>query len=79
MEENYWNEIIEHQKLLMDPKNAQVSIDGLPKYGIPQRFVEEEFKLPDDDEDENEDASENHENDKFDYLTDQEVPLVVEQ
>ena len=31
------------------------------------------------DEDEDEDASENNENDKFELLTDQEIPLVVEQ
>ena len=33
---------------------------------MPQRFIEEEFKLLDDDEDEDEDASENDENDEFD-------------
>ena len=36
---------------------------------LPQRFVEEEFKLLDDDEDEDKDASENDENDEFDLLT----------
>ena len=46
---------------------------------MPERFVEEEFKLLEEDEDEVEDASENDENDKFDLLTDQEIPLVVEQ
>ena len=30
-------------------------------------------------EDEDEDASENDENDEFDFLTDQGIPLVVEQ
>ena len=44
-----------------------------------QRFVGKEFKLLDDNEDENEDASENDENDKFDLSTDQEIPLVIEQ
>ena len=44
-----------------------------------QRFVEEEFKLLDDDEDEDKDASENDENDESDLLTDQEIPLAVEQ
>ena len=33
---------------------------------MPQRFVEEEFKLLDHNEDEDEDASENDENDEFD-------------
>ena len=33
---------------------------------MPQRFIEEEFKLLDDDEDEDKDASENDENDEFD-------------
>ena len=33
---------------------------------MPQRFIEEDFKLLDDDEDEDEDASENDENDEFD-------------
>ena len=42
-------------------ENAQVSIDGIPNYELPQQFVEEEFKLLDDDEDEDEDASENDE------------------
>ena len=42
-------------------ENAQVSIDGIPNYEMPQQFVEEEFKLLDDDEDEDEDASENDE------------------
>ena len=37
---------------------------------MPQWFIEEEFKLLDDDEDEDEDASENDENDEFDLLTD---------
>ena len=32
---------------------------------MPQRFIEEEFKLLDDDEDEDEDASENDENYEF--------------
>ena len=60
--------------------NAQVSIDGIPNYEImPQQFVEEEFKLLDNDEDEDEGASENDENDEFDLATDQEIPLVVEQ
>ena len=45
---------------------------------MPQGFVEEEFKLLDDDEDEDEDASGNDENDEFDLLTDQEVPLVAD-
>ena len=44
-----------------------------------QRFLEEEFKLLDDDEDGDEDASENDENNDFNVLTDQEIPLVVEQ
>ena len=46
---------------------------------MPQRFVEEEFKLLDIGEDDDEDASENNENSKFVFLTDQEIPLVVEQ
>ena len=46
---------------------------------MPQRFVEEEFKLLDDDEDEDEDASESNEIDEFDLLTDQEIQVVVEQ
>ena len=48
----------------------QVSINGIPNYEMPQRFVEEEFKLLDDNEDEDEDASENDENDEFDLSTD---------
>ena len=44
-----------------------------------QRLTEEEFKFLNDDEDEDEDASKNDENDEFDLLTDQEIPLVVEQ
>ena len=44
-----------------------------------QRLTEEEFKFLNDDEVEDEDASENDENDEFDLLTDQEIPLVVEQ
>ena len=54
-------------------ENAQVSIDCIPKCEIPQRFVEEEFKLLDGDEDVDEDVSENDENDEFDLLTDQEI------
>ena len=46
---------------------------------MPQRFVEEEFMLLDDDEDEDEDASESNEIDEFDLLADQEIQLVVEQ
>ena len=46
---------------------------------MPQRFVEEEFMLLDDDEDEDEDTSESNEIDEFDLLTDQEIQLVVEQ
>ena len=45
-------------------KNAQVSIDGITNYETPQRFVEEEFKLLDDED-------ENEVNDEFDFLTDQ--------
>ena len=58
---------------------AQVSIDGIPNYETSQRFLEEEFKLLDEDEDEDEDASENDENNEFDLLTDQGIALVVEQ
>ena len=50
--------------------NAQVSIDEIPNYEMPQRFVEEEFKLLDNNEDEDEVASKNNENNKFDLLTD---------
>ena len=50
---------------------AQVNIDGIPNYEMPQRFVEEEFKLLDDNEDDDEDASQNDENNEFDLLTDQ--------
>ena len=60
-------------------KNAQVSTDGIPNYEMPQRFVVEEFKLLDDDNDEDQNASENDENDEFDLLSDQEMSLVVEQ
>ena len=42
-----------------------MSIDDIPNYEIPQRFVEEEFKLLDDDENEDEDGSENDKNDEF--------------
>ena len=56
-----------------------MSIDGIPNYEIPQRFVEEELNLLDDDKDEDEDASKNDENDEFDLSTDQEIPLVNEQ
>ena len=56
-------------------ENAQVSIDVIPNNEMPHRFVEEEFKLLGNDEDEDEDASENDENGKFDFLTDQEIPL----
>ena len=58
-------------------KNALVSIDGIPNYEMPQGFVEEEFKLLDDDEDKDKDANENDENDEFNLLTNQEMPLVV--
>ena len=34
-------------------ENVQVSIDGIPNYEMPQRFLEEESKLLDNDEDEN--------------------------
>ena len=37
---------------------------------MPQRFIEEEFKLLDDDEDEDEDASENDENYEFEWSGD---------
>ena len=46
-------------------KNAQVSSDDIPNYEMPQRFVEEEFNLLDDDENEDEDGSENDKNDEF--------------
>ena len=47
---------------------------------MPQRFVEEEFKLLDDNEDEDEDAIGSDENDEFGLLTDQEmIPLDFEQ
>ena len=55
-----------------------MSIDGIPNYEMSQRFGEEEFKSLEDDENDD-DASENDENDEFDLLTDQEIPLVVEQ
>ena len=45
---------------------------------IPEQFLEEEFKLLEDDEHEDEDASENNENDEFELLTDHEA-LVLEQ
>ena len=60
-------------------ENAQVSIDGISSYEMPHRFVEEEFKLLDNDEDKDKDANENDENDEFDLLADHEIPLVVEQ
>ena len=56
-------------------KNDQVSIDAIPNYKMPQRFVEDEFKLLNTDEDDDEDASENNENNKFDLLIDQEISL----
>ena len=59
-------------------ENAQVSIDGIPNYEMPPWFVEEEFKWLDDDEGEDKDASENDENNKFDLLTDQQIPFFVE-
>ena len=59
-------------------ENAQVSIDGIPNYEMPQRFVEEEFKWLENGEDEDKDASENDENNKFDLLTDQGIPFFVE-
>ena len=52
---------------------------NIVSHEIPQRCAEKKFKLLDDDDDEDEDASENDENDEFDLLTDQEIPLVVEQ
>ena len=60
-------------------KNAQKNINGTPNYEMPQRLVEEEFKLLDGIEDEDEDLSKNDGNDEFDLLTDREIPLVVEQ
>ena len=42
-----------------------MSIDDIPNYEMPQRFVEEVFKLLDDDENEDEDGSENDKNDEF--------------
>ena len=60
-------------------KNAQVYFDGIPNYEMHQWFVKEEFKLLDDDEDENEGASKNDKNDEFEPFIDQETPLVVEQ
>ena len=59
-------------------ENTQMSIDGIQNYEVPQRFVDEESKLLDD-EDEDKDTSGNDENDEFDLLTDKEIPLVVEQ
>ena len=56
-----------------------MGIDGIPNYEMPQQFVEEEFKLLDEDEDEDEDASKNDENEIFDLLTYLKIPLVVEQ
>ena len=47
-----------------------MSIDDIPNYEMPQRFVEEELKLLGDDEDEDKDASENDESGKFNLLTD---------
>ena len=44
-----------------------MSIDDIPNYEMPQRFVEEEFKLLDDDENEDEDGSENDKNDEFEW------------
>ena len=55
-------------------ENTQVSIGS-----IPNNEIEEELKLIDDDEDKDEDANENDESDKFDLLTDQEIPLVIDQ
>ena len=52
-------------------ENARVNIDGIPNCeNDSKQFVEEDFKLRDDDEDEDEDASENNENDKIDFSTD---------
>ena len=56
-----------------------MGIDGIPNYEMPQQFVEEEFKLLDEDENEDEDASKNDENEIFDLLTYLKIPLVVEQ
>ena len=47
-------------------------------YEKPQRFVKEELNLLDDDEDEDEDGSESDENNEFDILTDQQIPLAAE-
>ena len=54
-----------------------MGIDSIPNYEMPQQFVEEEFKLLDEDEDEDGDASKNDENKIFD-LFDLKIPLVVE-
>ena len=59
-------------------ENAQLSIDGIPNYEMPQRFVEEKLILLEGDNDEDEDTSENDESYQFDLLTDQEIPLAVE-
>ena len=56
-----------------------MGIDSIPNYEMPQQFVEEEFKLLDEDEDEDEDASKIDENEIFDLLTYLKIPLVVEQ
>ena len=60
-------------------ENAQLSIGGIPNYEMPQRFVEEKLILLEGYDDEDEGESQNDETYQFDLLTDQEIPLVVEQ
>ena len=55
-----------------------MTINGVPNYETPQRFVEEEFNLLNSNKNGDKRASENEESNKFDLLVDQKVSLVVD-
>lgn len=63
-------------------EDHEINIEGIPNYEISKSFADESFRLMDDDNNDNErDSEENNfgsDNNKFDFIYDEEMTLVVE-
>lgn len=67
---------------LNGPEYHEVNIEGIPNYEMSKSFLDESFRLIDDDNNDNErDSEENNfesDNNNFDFIYDEEITLIVE-
>jgi hypothetical protein len=56
-------------------EDHEVNIEGIPDYQMPKPFVDDSFRLLDDDDTDESDVESEYE---FDFINDEEIPLVVE-